>query len=201
MQNPLISFGSEASYDEAAQHRFTWDFDVPVGTVMEYISQVLAWARLTTLEDAGDGFSCADYWRRHVFLFDALEEDWGAEAVIGFDGRRLFDLLSMKIEPGQDEVEEEEDATERRRLAEDMTWRMLTRSSMQKVTHGKGLIRGQALGGIWDAPENEGSDAVPGTFAGLLRYGASHFRQTRPSVFHLEPPEPPVTYKKGVLEP
>lgn len=143
------------------------------------------------LEDAGDGFSCTDYWSTRVIVFDVLQECWGAEATIGFNGEKLYKLLSLKL----DSDPEAEDYKE----AEKLVWRLLTKSSLQKITHGKNLTNDVHLGVLWD--ENEGKDVEPGTFAELLRYGTTHFEQTREDIVKMEAKKPAQTMKKGVLEP
>ena len=77
--------------------------------------------------------------------------------------------------------------------------RLLTRSAMQKVVHGKNLTSSINLGVLWD--ENPGRDCEPGTFAELLRYGTVHFEQTRKTIEYVQAPAPPTTLKKGLLEP
>lgn len=71
---------------------------------------------------------------------------------------------------------------------------------MQKVTHGKNLLRTPALGTLWDLTENEGKDVEEGTFAELLRYGALHFQQTREEIEKVEPEESGFVIRKGLLE-
>lgn len=159
---------------------------------MEYIGQVMAWQRLCLLEDTGNGFSGTRYWEEKVLLFDALQEDWGAEATIGFSGQDFFDALETKISASPESKELE--------AAHRTTWRLLTRSSMQKVTHGKNLTKNSALGVLWDKDENQGKDIEPGTFAELLRYGSVHFEQTRPSIEYVKAVKPAQTLKKGLLE-
>jgi hypothetical protein len=77
-------------------------------------------------------------------------------------------------------------------------WRVLRKSSVQKVTRGKNLTHSIHVGPLWD--ENPGTDCLPGTFGELLRYGSVHFRQKREEVVTLEPKRPKVTMTKGLLE-
>ncbi|KAJ6500463.1 hypothetical protein C8R45DRAFT_1122260, partial [Mycena sanguinolenta] len=187
LESPLLAFGADnLSLDEARSSNFTWDFCVEPKTIMEYITQVLCWTRLTLLEDAGDGFSCTDYWQHHVLCIDT---------VVGFagGGKDMFEPLSTKLDSDK--------SSEEYKNAEKMVWRMLAKSSMQKITHGKGLTNTVALGILWDQKENQGKDREPGTFAELMRYGSVHFRQTRTSVVTMVAPKPPTTMKKGVFEP
>ncbi|KAJ6588658.1 hypothetical protein B0H19DRAFT_1057803 [Mycena capillaripes] len=195
LESPLLAFGTELSFDESRASNFTWDFKVDAKTVMEYITQVLCWMRLTMLEDAGDGFSCADYWQNHVLCIDVLQENWGAEAIVGFasGGQGILELLSMKRDGDK--------SSEEYKKAEELVWRMLAKSSMQKITHGKGLTNTVALGVLWELPENVGKDCEPGTFAELLRYGSVHFQQKRENIVTMEAEKASKTMKKGVLEP
>ena len=145
------------------------------------------------LEDAGDGFSCADYAQKNIYWFDALEEDWGAETVVGYQGQPFFDALATTLD--------EDPESERYKTAYKLVWRILTNSSMQKITHGKNLTKTPALGLLWDLPENLNKDSKEGTFAHLLRYGSVHFEQTRAEISTVQAERPKKTMKKGVLEP
>ena len=191
--DPLVAFAQELSFEDSRASKFHWDFTVSAQTVFEYITQVVAWMRICMLEDVGDGFSGVDHWCNNVLIWDVLEENWGAEAILGFEGsgQRMFDLLCLKrnIDPNSEEYKE----------AYSLVWRLLTKSSMQKIVHGKHLTDSINLGVLWD--ENEGKDCEPGTFAELLRYGTVHFEQTRPEIAYEKAPRPPRTMKKGVLEP
>lgn len=169
---------------------------MPAKTVMEYISQVMAWQRLCMLEDAGDGFSCSDYWQNNILCFEVLKEDWPAEAIVGFQHETIFRLLALKVDgEGVDKTSEEY------KQAEQLVWGMLGKGSMQKVTHGKGLTTSVSLGTLLDTPEHLGKDQEPGTFFDLLRYGTVHFRQTRESIATIKAQKAKLTMKKGVLEP
>ena len=145
------------------------------------------------LEDAGDGFSGVDYWTNHVLIWDVLPENWGGEELLGFpgSGEKMFNLFSVKRDADPNGKEYME--------ASELTWRLLTKSSMQKITHGKNLTNSIHLGVYWD--ENKGKDSEPGTFAELLRYGTVNFEQTRPEITYVKAPRPPKTMKKGLLEP
>lgn len=148
------------------------------------------------LEDAGDGFSCSEYWQKHILCFEVLKEDWPAEARVGFDHEKIFRLLTMKVEgEGIDKMAEEY------KQAEQLVWGMLAKGSMEKVTHGKGLTTSISLGTLLDQPENMGKDQEAGTFFGLLRYGTVHFRQTRAGIATMKAEKSKTVMKKGVLEP
>ena len=172
---------------------YSWEFKVKPTIVMEYIGQVMAWRRLCMLEDPNDGFNGADYYDQKVLLFDSLSEDWGAEATIGFSGQDLFDVLTTKRDA--------DPQSEQYRTAFKTIWRILTRSSMQKITHGKNLTKAPALGILLDMEENQGKDAAPGTFAELLRYGSVHFEQSRETIEYVKAEKPKERITKGLLEP
>ena len=193
IENPLVSFGKEMKFEDSQASNYRWEFSVEPRTVMEYIGQVLAWMRLCMLEDPNDGFSGPEYFENRVLLFDSLSEDWGAEETIGFSGQDLFDVLATRSDV---DVESKE-----YRKAYEAIWRLLTRSSMQKIVHGKNLAKGQSLGILWDRKENEGKDMAPGTFAELLRFGSVHFEQQREAIKYVKAQKPTQTIKKGLLEP
>ena len=187
-----MAFSKDIKFEASQMRGFKWDFNVSPVTVMEYIGQVLAWLRLCRLEDPHDGFNGAEYYTHKVLLFDVLSEDWAAESIIGFRGQDLFDVLATKLDADPE--------SEAYRKAYKTIWRLLTRSSMQKVTHGKNLTKEVALGTLWDLEENEGKDVEPGTFAGLLRYGSVHFEQERKSIDYVDAEAPEDRITKGLLE-
>ena len=181
------------SFKESEEANFHWDFKVEPKTVLEYVGQVLSWTRLCMLEDAGDGFSGTEYWQNNVLIFSALQEDWAAEAMIGFEGQVLFDALATKLDAPRE--------SEAYQNAHRVVWRMLTKSSMHKITHGKNLTKTPALGVLWDEKEHSEKDIEPGTFAELLRYGTIHFEQTRETIEYMKAQKPAEILKKGLLEP
>ena len=186
-------FLQQANFEDSQSANYHLEFKVDPITVMEYIGQVLAWMRVSMLEEPTDGFSGAEYWANKILLFDALSEDLGAEATIEFNGQDLFDVLATK-RTCVPESEEYKKAYKTIR-------RLLTRSSMQKITHGKNLTKGEALGVLWDEKENEGKDVEPGSFAELLRYGRVHFQQERSEIEYGTAKKPESTLEKGLLEP
>lgn len=190
-----MAFAQKLSFEDSRQSNYHWDFKVSAQTVFEYITQVVCWMRVCMLDapDKNEGFSGVDYWTKHVLIWDVLPENWGGEATVGFkgSGEKMNDLLSTRIDADPE--------SEQYKEAYALTWRLLTKSTLQKITHGKHLTDSVHLGVLWD--ENEGADCEPGTFAELLRYGAVHFEQTRENIAYEEAPRPPETLKKGLLEP
>lgn len=161
---------------------------------MDYVTQINCWTRICILEGNGttDTFNGCDYWLNHVFCTDVTQENWGAEGVLGFDrfGPRIFRLLQVKVD-GDRESEDWKEAYA-------LVWRLLRKSSVQKVTRAKDLTYATHVGTLWD--ENPGTDCLPGTFGELLRYGGVHFKQTREEVVTIKPEMPKATMKKGLLE-
>lgn len=184
---PDPKFVKDINFEESAD--WAWDFKIGPVQVMEYIAQVMCWRRLTMLEDTGDGFNASEYWQTRVLATDAGEEHWGAELVVGFRGTRIYELLKLR----RDVDPESEDYKEAYKLV----WRLLARSSMQKVTHGKGMTHTPHLGKLWD--DNEGTDCASGTFGELLRWGTVHLRQKRESIRTKETVKSPLILKEGLF--
>lgn len=74
-----LSLGKEVKYERSQARNFHWDFKVEPSTVMEYISQVVAWLRVCMLEDPSDGFDSAEYYGNKVLLVDSLSENLGRQ--------------------------------------------------------------------------------------------------------------------------
>lgn len=188
--NPLLAFATTLDFSASRASDFHWEFKVEPITVFEYISQVLAWMRVCMLEEPGSGFNGAAYWQKHVFCFDSLRECWGAERMIGFDGKELYAALSCRLDADPE--------SEEYKKSYNLVWRLLTESSLQKISHGKHLTKGDNLGVLWD--ENEDKDIEPGTFADLLRYGSTHFEQTRMKIARFPAAPAKETLRKGLFE-
>lgn len=193
MKSPLMKIVAEQPLDLERARKFEWGISKDPAEVDEYVTQVMCWNRLCLLEDAGDGFSGVEYWTNKVLLWDGLQETWGAETTLGFKGcgRRMFDLFALPLDG--------DPTSQAYRDAEGLVWRLLSRSSMQKVFRGKALTHDTELGELWDE-DQEGHDCKVGTFAELFRYGCENFRQTRGQIAYVEAPRPSKTYKKGLLE-
>ncbi|KXT00420.1 hypothetical protein AC579_7011 [Pseudocercospora musae] len=195
MSDPLLSFASNLNFEDSRQSNFHWDFKVDPVTVFEYISQVMAFLRLTMLNsplpNSSPQETCASYWQTHIFCFDSLQECWGAENTIGFNGRDFYNALSTRTDIASE--------SEEYKKASNLVWRLLSKSSIQKITHGKHLTVSKHLGTLWD--ENEGKDVETGTFAEVLRYGCTHFEQTRTEIVRMEAKPFQKLMHKGVFEP
>jgi hypothetical protein len=195
IQSPLIAFVKDMKFSEAEQRGFKWHFKVDELTVLGYIGQCIAWIRLTWLQEPDGGFDGVEYWANKVLLFDVLSEDFAGEQMVGFKGQDLFNVFTTRREAAP--------LSEEYKLAEKTAWRLLTQSTMQKITHGKGLTHDIHCGALMDWPENEGKDTAPGTFGELLRYGSVHFEQTRETIKYVEAPvvSSDLIIRKGLLEP
>lgn len=160
--------------------------------MFEYDGQVLAWIRLCMIEEPDNGFNGGEYWASKVLIFDALTRDWAAEDCVGFRGEDVFNALAKKRDADA--------STKEYQLAHEMTWRMLSKASMQKITHGKNLTKTPALGILWDAKENEGKDVEPETFAELLRYRSVNFEQRREDIDYVKAPKSDVVLRGKILQ-
>ncbi|KAI3316745.1 glycosyltransferase family 32 protein [Xylariaceae sp. AK1471] len=170
----------------------------PIEDLAEYGAQMLCWLRVAMLEDAGDGFSGSDYWKKNVMGIDTLSEllrlfEAGGPLPDFSMGPKLLDLLAIKRDGPRD--------SEQYREVEKLVWTQLTEASMLKIGTIKGLVDWVSLGTLWNRPENLGKDNEPGTFAELLRYVPLHFQQTRENIKTIAVKETAATFKKGVLEP
>ena len=134
-----------------------------------------------------------DYYTKHVLCFDALNEMFKAEKLLDFAGEAIHKVFTTRRDADPD--------SEDYKLAYSTAWKLLTESSMQKITHGKGLTTDIHCGYLLD--RNEGSDSEPGTFGELLRYGSVHFEQTRESIEYVDAHkvEGEKVIHKGLLEP
>jgi hypothetical protein len=192
--NPLLAFAANMDFSESEKKGFKWEFVVGPDVVFQYITQCLAWARVSSLEEPGkDGFNGAEYQRDHVLYYYVLPECWPAETNVGFSGKQMFEAMSTRLDA--------DPASSEYQKAYKFVWQALSSASMQKITHGKNLTKTPALGSIWDLPENEGKDVEPGTFVELLRHGAVNFRQTRDTLVYEQVDKPTMTIKKGLFEP
>ena len=194
VESPLTGFVKDFDFSSAKRNAYEWEFKVDEVTLLGYIGQVVSWVRCTWLKEPNGGFDGVDYYAKKVLLFDALEEAWAAEKTIGFKGEDLFQVFTtrMDADPTSDEYKK----------AYECTWRLLTRSSLQKITHGKDITHTVHCGVLLDMTENLGKDCEKGTFGELLRYGSVHFEQTRERIAYLEPelPDAQVIIHKGLLE-
>jgi hypothetical protein len=195
IESPLLHFMANFNFAEAEARGFKWDFKVDEATVLGYIGQCMAWIRLTWLQEPNGGFNGVEYWAKKVLVFDSAAEDWAAERIVGYKGEDLFKVFTARRDADPE--------SEEYKMAEKTVWRLLTKSALQKITHGKDLTHDIHCGALMDLPENEGKDQEPGTFGELLRYGSVHFEQTRERIAYVDAVvvDPKFVIHKGLLEP
>jgi hypothetical protein len=195
MTHPLLQFLLEKDPAIGAKIRepLGWDFNDPI-TILEYVGQIIAFQRLCHLDKPDDsGFNCCDYWCNHVLVWNTLPEHWAAEHMAARIGPHPWIMERLAMRRDQDIGSEEWQASY------DLTWRLLTKSSMMKVTSGHGMTATPHLGVLWSREENEGKDCKEGTWAELLRYGALRFEQTR-EMEYMRDLRPDETLEKTLLE-
>ncbi|KAF2110299.1 capsule polysaccharide biosynthesis protein [Lophiotrema nucula] len=175
--SPLIAFVHNIRFAAAQERGMSWNWKVDELTALGYVGQVMAWTRLSWLKEP-NGFDGVAYSQNNVLWFDVLKEDWAAEPIVGWEGKGLFNVLTTRLDADPE--------SEEYKKAYACTWRLLTDSTMEKITHAKNLTIDLACGALLDLPENEGKDAAPGTFGELLRYGSVHFEQTRERIAQVE---------------
>lgn len=172
---------------------------VEVDKVIEYAAQMVCWQRVFMLEDAGDGFSGADYWPKNILWIKCNQEILRAfykpgSEVPDFQNSRLrFEQFCLKVDGPKD--------TKEYQAAEEMVWTVLADSSMLKIGTIKGMVDWVSLSSLWNSPEGLGKDAEPGTFADLLRRVPLQYRQRRRDIRAFEGKRYHTTFKKGHLEP
>jgi hypothetical protein len=194
IKSPLTGFLQDFKFEMAQEMGFKWDFKVDEQTALAYVGQCMAWVRLTWLQEPDGGFDGVDYWAKKILLIDVRSEDWAAEQILGYNGEDLFRVFTTKMDADRE--------SENYKTAEKIVWRLLTKSTMQKIVHGKELTYSVSCGTLLDLPENEGKDQEAGTFGELLRYGSVHLEQTRESIVYAAPVivAPEFVIRKGLLE-
>ena len=153
------------------------------------------WVRMTMLEGNGDpeDLDYSTYWQTKVRALNLHKETQAMDTLYKWHnaGPRHYELLTTPVHPAQPENPDWQEA-------HDLVWHLLSETTMQKISTGKGVLDERTLGTLW--PENPGKDAEENTFAHLLRYGALHYRQTREAVELVKCEKPKVTVKRGLLE-
>jgi hypothetical protein len=195
IDDPLLQFVKQVSISEDYDGP-KWEWNIPLESLLEYLSQSSCWMRLCMLEEPCEGFNAAEFWMHKVLCLSYTNEALPFEQAVGYKdtGYKLDKLLSMKVG-----VPDAVKATEEYKQAYALVWNTLSDYSIQKLGHGKDLLDDVQL--LVVLRQNPGRESEPGTFYHLLRYGSVHFRQRRSSIKPFVPERPPVTVKRGLLEP
>jgi hypothetical protein len=195
IESPLIGFVHNFKFEESEARGLKWDIAVDELTVLGYLGQVVAFIRCAWIIEPNGGFNGVEYYAKKILLYDSLDECWAAEPIVGFEGIGLWNALSTSRDADPESKEYKK--------AYECIWKMLTGSTMQKITHGKKLMKSPACGVYLDLPENKGKDIAPGSFAELLRYGSVHFEQTRDEIKYVKPirPDDEAIIHKRLFEP
>ncbi|UKZ81753.1 hypothetical protein TrVFT333_009525 [Trichoderma virens FT-333] len=146
-----------------------------VELLCDYMAHYTCAERLRKLIDPNDGFNGAEWYAKHMLLFDAGDEMFHIQKITAWDAQRQFRLFSLPRTGAGAVVDESWHE------AEAFVTSVLANSSMIKLPHGprnEGL-KVNMLADLWDAEENHNKDIEEGSFAAYLRYGSLHFDQTR----------------------
>lgn len=171
----------------------TYEEVTQANRIMDYGAQIHCLERLRDLVDQDDGWDGRAWIDTKCFLLPAMEEMWRYQPSTKFLGSRQFALLAARREGGEPEP--------LRREAEQLVHDMLANTLMMKFCHGLKGAMASSLADIWDAAGSANTDGDPDTFAGYLRWGAVHLRQTRKLAPQpLTPARGPV-HKVSLLEP
>jgi hypothetical protein len=175
------------------QTRTKLEYQVPPTTVLSYVGQVAAWARVCMIEEPNGGFNGREYYATHVMLFDALLEGWPEQLDPEFHPQKLLNILETKLDADPTSPEY--------KLAYAHVWRLLTKCSLQFISRGKEITKLPQLGLLLDWRDSENYHTDSGTFLELLRYGGVHFEQLREDIVLHKVVKPDVAIRKGILEP
>jgi hypothetical protein len=189
-ENPLLRFTKDLGFPAPG----TDDLLISLSALQDYLAQIVCWRRMCRLsapdKDIG-GLDFHEYWKTNVMPINMLKEGWALEELCGFSGERPFELLTAKLDDADNSEHFE---------SQNLIWRLLTRSSFQKIPTGKHVTRYRPLGFFLSSPGNIDKDCEPGTYAELLRYGAEHFIQLRDEIVLAQLPELEVKLQRGVLD-
>ncbi|CAE7208163.1 hypothetical protein PTNB73_07582 [Pyrenophora teres f. teres] len=66
IQSPFVGFMKLIDLEDVDQAGYIWEWKLDDQTVFGYIGQVIAWMRLTWLQEPNDGFDGVNYWANRV---------------------------------------------------------------------------------------------------------------------------------------
>lgn len=167
---------------------------IPNEFVADYLAQWLAFERLRALVDPTDGFDGAEYYSKNILLMSCVQETYAFQIQTHWAGRKQFEILNVKRDG---EGAEKNDAWYE---ADKFVNFALAEVSTIKLAHGPGGEgKNVSLADLWDKEEFHNADNEEGTFAAYLRYGSTHYDQTR-AIEPLKLPKPEAI-STAVLEP
>ncbi|CAD6456047.1 e25fbc2a-ca4e-4785-b007-a29f118562d4-CDS [Sclerotinia trifoliorum] len=136
----------------------------------DYIIQGQTMTMVMRLIDENDNWNGPKYSAERVYAIEYMEGSQLINELTVWDGRKAFHLMSLFI-PREGEVESPE-----QKEAREIVEACLKRSFGFKLAHGLILrVFGETLGSLWR--KHDGSDIIPGTYAGWLRHGMIHWTQ------------------------
>ncbi|EON69073.1 hypothetical protein W97_08386 [Coniosporium apollinis CBS 100218] len=137
----------------------------------DYAIQIQAMGAAQRWLDIEDGWDGRRYVREKCWLLSMIDMAYVAEQRTGWDGQRLFRLMSLDMPP----LGAEEDKDQR--LAREIVEESVARSWCLKLGHGFSakLFGGDTLGMLWR--KHEGSDCRIGTYASWMRWAGVNCRQ------------------------
>ena len=162
---------------------------------VNYIAQMLCLERLRHLLDPSTGWNGPEYFAQRVLLFDCVQEVYWAQHLTRWDGRKQFELLGT-LRDGEGATERSKEYKEAKAFVQGI----LANSSTMKISHGLPSPGREYLAEIWDRPENQAADIVPGSFAAYLRWASEHFESERRLTRVLMPTFEPAVLVGGVIE-
>ncbi|KAK5956221.1 hypothetical protein OHC33_002796 [Knufia fluminis] len=143
-------------------------------SMTDYAIQIQAMGAAERWLDPEDDWDGSKYVREKCWLLSMMRHAFVPEQMTGWNGRRKWELLSMKL-PGMDEEE-----TEDQKLAREIVQKTVSEGWCLKLGHGFSakLFGGDTLGMLWR--KHSGSDCAEGTYAGWLRWAEVHCQQSEP---------------------
>ena len=143
--------------------------------ITDYAIQIQAMSAAQRWKELGGGWDGPKYVREKAWLWGMLEGANVPEQLTGWDGPRIFALLSLRMPSGPGEVVVVETAEQRQ--AREIVEKSVAGSWCYKLSHGTTakLFGCDTTGMLWR--KHVGSDAKPGTYAGWMRFAMTHCTQ------------------------
>ena len=143
-------------------------------TMTDYAIQIQAMGAAQRWSDREDGWDGPQYVREKCWLLSMMSHAFVPEQLTGWDGKREWDLLCLKLPQSGEEENEEQ------KFARQIVEKTVGESWCLKLGHGFSakLFGGDTLGMLWR--KEIGSDCAAGTYAGWLRWAETNRKQTEP---------------------